>query len=104
MCLCIFVEGDTARYDLSSILHYGWVLFPEVNFLRDIQADYEACPRYSGFNFHRFTKGIRPRIEAVLRRILWRRSRGFAGCGQSSLWRVYGLSLLPQSLPENPRA
>lgn len=67
MCLCIFVEGDAAKYDtLKASARRLGAAFQKVNFLRDIQADYEGLARayFPDFNFHRFTGDDKARIEA----------------------------------------
>jgi len=67
MCLCVFVEGDTAKYeDLKSSARRLGAAFQKVNFLRDIQADYEGLARtyFPGFDFHHFTGTDKQRIEA----------------------------------------
>ncbi len=67
MCLCIFVEGDAVKYDaLKASARRLGAAFQKVNFLRDIQADYEGLARayFPGFDFHRFTQDDKARIEA----------------------------------------
>ena len=66
MCLCVFVEGDSARYEsLKAPARRLGAAFQKVNFLRDIQADYEGLARayFPGFDFHRFSPADKARIE-----------------------------------------
>ncbi len=46
MCLCVFVKGDTKKYDelKDSAMALGSA-FQKVNFLRDLKADYELLER-----------------------------------------------------------
>ncbi len=46
MCLCVFVNGDTAKYEAlkESAMALGSA-FQKVNFLRDLKADYELLER-----------------------------------------------------------
>ncbi|MAP55406.1 phytoene/squalene synthase family protein [Altibacter sp.] len=46
MCLKVFVQGDTAKFDQlkESAMHLGSA-FQKVNFLRDLKADYEGLSR-----------------------------------------------------------
>ena len=67
MCLCVFVEGDNERYEsLKASARRLGAAFQKVNFLRDIQADYEGLARtyFPGFDFHRFSPSDKARIES----------------------------------------
>lgn len=67
MCLCVFVEGDTKRYEsLKASARRLGAAFQKVNFLRDIQADYEGLARtyFPGFDFNHFTPADKEGIEA----------------------------------------
>jgi phytoene synthase len=69
MCLRIFVEGDETRYRalLGPARSLG-AAFQKVNFLRDMQADYEHLGRvyFPGVDFRRFTNAEKARIEAEI--------------------------------------
>ncbi len=67
MCLCIFVEGDRAQYDsLKASARKLGAAFQKINFLRDIQADYQGLARtyFPGFDFDTFDGAAKARIEA----------------------------------------
>lgn len=66
MCLCVFVEGDQRLYEeLKESARKLGAAFQKVNFLRDIQADYQGLARtyFPGFDFHNFTGDMKARIE-----------------------------------------
>jgi 15-cis-phytoene synthase len=66
MCLYIFCEGDKRLYDeLQQPARALGAAFQKVNFLRDIQADYNNLSRmyFPGCNFHNFTESDKAKIE-----------------------------------------
>ncbi|TDE15329.1 phytoene/squalene synthase family protein [Dyadobacter psychrotolerans] len=77
MCLRVFVEGNGAIYD--ELKPYAMKLgsaFQKVNFLRDLQADYQLLGRtyFPGVNFDRFSfqekEAIQNEIEADFKQAL----------------------------------
>ncbi len=66
MCLRVFCEGDDVRFrHLVSPARSLGAAFQKVNFLRDMQADYEHLGRvyFPGVDFQRFSDGEKVRIE-----------------------------------------
>lgn len=66
MCLCVFVNGDIARY--KELEYYAMRLgsaFQKINFLRDMNADYLGLGRayFPGLNVERFDEATKQRIE-----------------------------------------
>lgn len=67
MCLYIFCEGNKGQYDeLEQPARALGAAFQKVNFLRDIQADFNDLSRmyFPGCNFHNFTEQDKAKIEA----------------------------------------
>jgi phytoene/squalene synthetase len=67
MCLYIFCEGDTEKYEM--LKPYAKSLgsaFQKVNFLRDLKADYVGLERiyFPGCDFNNFTASDKASIEA----------------------------------------
>jgi 15-cis-phytoene synthase len=67
MCLQVFCEGDKQMYD--SLKHQAMKLgsaFQKINFLRDLQADYEHLGRsyFPGVDMSRFDENVKKEIEA----------------------------------------
>lgn len=66
MCLCIFCEGDSAKYDaLKAPARRLGAAFQKVNFLRDIQADLQHLSRsyFPGFEPQHFDAACKHCIE-----------------------------------------
>ncbi len=66
MCLCVFCEGDTARYEsLKPAARRLGAAFQKVNFLRDLRADYNERGRvyFPGVDLACFTEADKRRIE-----------------------------------------
>lgn len=66
MCLCVFCDGDRSQYEL--LKPYARSLgaaFQKVNFLRDIQADYNQLNRtyFPGVDFSNFSQRCKQEIE-----------------------------------------
>jgi phytoene/squalene synthetase len=67
MCLRVFCEGNTTAYDrLKSPGRSLGAAFQKVNFLRDMQSDFEDRGRvyFPGTNFHLFDTASKAAIEA----------------------------------------
>eukprot|EP01136_Pigoraptor_vietnamica_P021778 Opistho-1_new@72238 len=66
MCLCVFCEGDMQQYEaLKGEARSLGAAFQKINFLRDIQADYNNLNRtyFPDFDFYRFDQHTKQRIE-----------------------------------------
>ena len=66
MCLHVFCNGDKALYQkLESSARALGAAFQKVNFLRDIQSDFNDLSRlyFPGCDFHNFTAGDKDAIE-----------------------------------------
>ena len=67
MCLYVFCGGDRAQYEkLRAPARALGAAFQKVNFLRDIQADYQLLSRmyFPGCDFHNFSARDKELIEA----------------------------------------
>lgn len=67
MCLCVFVDGDQAQYEsLKASARRLGAAFQKVNFLRDLQADFQTLNRsyFPGLDVRRFDGETKSRIEA----------------------------------------
>lgn len=67
MCLCVFVEGNMETYNnLKSSARKLGAAFQKVNFLRDIQADFNNLNRtyFPDFDFYHFDAITKRSIEA----------------------------------------
>jgi phytoene/squalene synthetase len=67
MCLCVFVDGDMKQYEaLKDSARRLGAAFQKVNFLRDLQADFENLNRsyFPGLDVRRFDADAKARIEA----------------------------------------
>jgi phytoene synthase len=67
MCLCIFVEGDAAKYkELEYFAMRLGSAFQKINFLRDLQADYQTLGRayFPGLNVEKFDSKTKLEIES----------------------------------------
>lgn len=66
MCLCVFCEGDMNKYESlkTSAMKLG-AAFQKINFLRDIQADFNNLNRsyFPNFDFYHFTNNNKLEIE-----------------------------------------
>ncbi len=66
MCLCVFCEGDMQQYEaLKGEARSLGAAFQKINFLRDIQADFNNLNRtyFPDFDFYRFDQHTKQRIE-----------------------------------------
>ena len=66
MCLTVFIGGDQAEYDrLAPAARRLGAAFQKVNFLRDMQSDYEERGRiyFPGVDFTKFSQVDKERIE-----------------------------------------
>lgn len=66
MCLCVFCEGDNEAYErLKEPARKLGAAFQKINFLRDIQADYNNLNRtyFPDFDYYRFDNCTKQRIE-----------------------------------------
>ena len=66
MCLYVFCEGDTIKYDeLKPSAQALGAAFQKVNFLRDVKADYQQLNRsyFPGVDFSNFTQHNKKQIE-----------------------------------------
>jgi phytoene/squalene synthetase len=66
MCLYVFCEGNTSQYEkLKSHARALGAAFQKVNFLRDIQYDFNDLSRlyFPGCDFHNFTEKDKVKIE-----------------------------------------
>lgn len=66
MCLSVFCEGDTEKYDqLKDYARSMGAAFQKVNFLRDLKSDYEQLNRlyFPGMDFQNFTGNMKKNIE-----------------------------------------
>lgn len=67
MCLYVFCDGNRARYEeLRAPARALGAAFQKVNFLRDIQADFQVLSRmyFPGCDFHNFSARDKEQIEA----------------------------------------
>lgn len=66
MCLCVFCEGDLKRFDkLKESARKLGAAFQKINFLRDIQADFNGLNRtyFPNFDFYKFDDKAKQDIE-----------------------------------------
>lgn len=67
MCLCVFCEGSVERYEaLKEPARRLGAAFQKINFLRDIQSDFNNLNRtyFPEFDFYHFDVACKRRIEA----------------------------------------
>lgn len=67
MCLCVFCEGNTERYEsLKEPARRLGAAFQKINFLRDIQSDFNNLNRsyFPELDFYHFDAACKQRIEA----------------------------------------
>ena len=67
MCLCVFCEGNSELYEsLKEPARKLGAAFQKINFLRDIQADFNNLNRtyFPDFDFYHFDEATKQRIEA----------------------------------------
>ncbi len=70
MCLRVFCEGDTARYEqLKAPARSLGAAFQKINFLRDIKSDFDERGRiyFPGVDFSRFTNEDKRNIESDIK-------------------------------------
>ncbi len=66
MCLCVFCEGDLKRFDkLKESARKLGAAFQKINFLRDIQADFNGLNRtyFPNFDYYKFDDKTKYDIE-----------------------------------------
>lgn len=66
MCLCVFCEGDEEKYEqLKEPARKLGAAFQKINFLRDIQADYNDLNRtyFPELDFYKFDSNTKSQIE-----------------------------------------
>lgn len=66
MCLCVFCEGNGEQYNaLKSSARSLGAAFQKINFLRDIQSDFNNLNRtyFPDFDFYHFDEAAKTRIE-----------------------------------------
>ena len=71
MCLYVFLEGDKAEFErLKPAARSLGAAFQKVNFLRDVQADYNQLDRtyFPGLDFSNFTERQKREIEADIQK------------------------------------
>lgn len=71
MCLRVFCEGDTERYDhLKDAACSLGAAFQKINFLRDMKSDFDDRGRvyFPGVNFSTFTTEDKKRIESEIKK------------------------------------
>lgn len=71
MCLYVFLEGDALQYEkLKPSARSLGAAFQKVNFLRDVQADYNQLDRtyFPGLDFSNFTDRQKREIEADIQK------------------------------------
>jgi 15-cis-phytoene synthase len=71
MCLYVFLEGDAVQYEkLKPSARSLGAAFQKVNFLRDVQADYNQLDRtyFPGLDFSNFTDRQKREIEADIQK------------------------------------
>jgi phytoene/squalene synthetase len=71
MCLCVFCEGDLVAYeDLKEPGRKLGAAFQKINFLRDIQSDYNNLNRtyFPDFDFYHFDQQTKYNIETDIER------------------------------------
>ncbi len=71
MCLCVFCEGDLKQYEsLKASARKLGAAFQKVNFLRDMNADFNQLQRtyFPGFNFYSFDTKTKRMIEEDIQR------------------------------------
>lgn len=71
MCLYVFLEGDAVEYEkLKPSARSLGAAFQKVNFLRDVQADYNQLDRtyFPGLDFSNFTDRQKREIEADIQK------------------------------------
>lgn len=71
MCLCVFCEGDLKQYEsLKASAKKLGAAFQKVNFLRDMNADFNQLQRtyFPGFNFYSFDTETKRTIEEDIQR------------------------------------
>ena len=71
MCLRVFCEGDTERYDyLKDAAQSLGAAFQKINFLRDMKSDFDDRGRvyFPGVNFNNFSTVDKKRIESEIKK------------------------------------
>lgn len=92
MCLQVFVEGDQDQFEkLKEPARSLGAAFQKVNFLRDIQSDYEDRGRvyFPGVDFNRFNNITKAEIEADIERDFEAAYKGILGLPASARMGVY---------------
>jgi 15-cis-phytoene synthase len=92
MCLRVFTEGDSDRYDaLKEPARKLGAAFQKINFLRDIRSDYDVRSRvyFPGVDFERFTESDKRKIEADIKQDFDEALIGIRALPQGSKLGVY---------------
>ena len=92
MCLRVFVNGDDARYqELREPARRLGAAFQKVNFLRDMQSDFEDRGRiyFPGVDFTRFALADKQRIEAEVEADFQAALQGIMALPDSARFGVY---------------
>ena len=92
MCLYVFCEGNKDLYDqLKSSARALGAAFQKVNFLRDIQSDFNDLSRiyFPGCDFHNFTENDKMQIESDIELDFARAYNGIIQLPMKSRFGVY---------------
>jgi len=92
MCLKVFVEGNEKHYE--ELRPYAMKLgsaFQKINFLRDLQADYQQLGRayFPGINMDHFDEQVKLEIEADIEKDFRKGFEGILKLPKSSSFGVY---------------
>lgn len=92
MCLKVFVKGDTAEYErlTPAAMRLG-AAFQKINFLRDLQADFNGLGRtyFPGLDINAFNDFEKKRIEAEIEADFKAGYEGIMALPRSSRFGVY---------------
>lgn len=92
MCLCVFLDGDTAEYArLKPNARSLGAAFQKVNFLRDVRADYLQLGRvyFPGVDLGNFSSEAKAAIEADIDKDFQHAYEGIRQLPRSARWGVY---------------
>jgi phytoene/squalene synthetase len=92
MCLSIFCENDKAKYKtLNPFARSLGAAFQKINFLRDIQSDYNLLNRiyFPGCDFQHFTDADKLTIEAEIQKDLDHANQGISQLPLKARFGVY---------------
>jgi 15-cis-phytoene synthase len=92
MCLCVFVDGNTERYEQlrQDAMRLGSA-FQKINFLRDLKADYQSLGRiyFPGLNVENFDANTKSAIESGIQEDFDCGLRGIKRLPKDSRFGVY---------------